>query len=168
MKIKILDGYFKRPYLWDFLICLIIFVGFYLNRSFYSKSTYDKGFDNIFSSIMSSLVSFAGFITTALTVIVTVKSSLQIRDGFRPKNGLELILTSSNYEKIIKVFKYSIIELVICIIILYLLWIPYFKINYWIALALISSSFFVIISSLYRSLYVFFNTIFLEFKGELT
>ncbi|AWO02128.1 hypothetical protein DLD77_10700 [Chitinophaga alhagiae] len=164
--VKLLDNYFDRPLVYDFIFCILLVVGFFLKRNFLGLTCASGYFDNIFSNIISTMVSFAGFIITALTVIVTVKSSLKIRDISEAKNGLELLLTSRNYKKIVSVFKYAVIELILGLLLMYLVWIPYFLIPYYIFLLTISIGVFVIMITIFRTVYVFFNIIFLEFAVE--
>lgn len=164
LHLKLLDYYFKRPLLFDLIIVVIFFVGFYYNKFFVGINIVSGIFDNIISNIISTMVSFAGFIITALTVIVTVKSSLKIRNISDAKNGLELLLTSNNYRRIVGVFKYAVIELIIGLFIMYLIWVPYFLIPYYVYLFVVSCGIFIIMITIFRTVYVFFNIVFLEFE----
>lgn len=161
--IGLLDQYFFRPYLYDLFLCIVITTVFYWRREFYVKDFDTKNFDNIISNITATIASFTGFIITALTVIVTVKASLQIRHIKNAENGLEMILTSNNYKRILKVFQFAIIELLIALGAIYLFWIPYFNIPYYLYLIVISCSIVILFTTIFRITYVFFNIIFMEF-----
>ncbi len=159
----LLDKYFFKPFLYDIVLCIGVILIFYLRRDFFTKHFDVKNFDGIISNITSTIATFAGFTIAALTVIVTVKSSLQIRHIKQAENGIEMLLTSKNYKRILNVFKYAIVELLITLAVIYILWIPYFIFPYYGYLAVISCGILILATSIFRIAFVFFNIIFMEF-----
>ena len=118
---KLLDLYFRIPLLLDFiLVALVWTMNTYL--SFIAVSVRYVTMDNIYSSLIDTSISLAGFILAALTIIVTFKSNLKAKGINEAQNALELILASSNYKGIVRTFRGSILELALLAITLYCIW----------------------------------------------
>lgn len=119
---KTIDTYFSHAILLDILLATIIWL-----CSKYIPLIDFKLIDRanqiyILPYIISADVSLAGFILAALTIIVTFKSNLKAKGIEDAANALEMIFSSKHYESIIKVFRKSLIEFVICFILLFFLW----------------------------------------------
>lgn len=166
MKEKILDGYVKRALLYDLLIIVTVMLIIYLKKDAFYIPKDRSSMDNLISNIISTVVSFTGFILASLTIIVTVKANVKIKSLEEAANGMELILASENYKKIITVFKDAIIELVLVLLLLYLSWMPIINLSslHMSLLAILGIA--VIILSVSRTLLILFVIIFLEFTKE--
>ncbi len=121
-KNNIIDFYFSYPILID--IVLVTFIWFCSsNLSVIEFKLVDKANQiNILPYIISADVSLAGFVLAALTIIVTFKSNLKAKGIEDANNALEMIFSSKHYESIIKVFKKSLVEFVLCFIVLFFVW----------------------------------------------
>lgn len=107
-----IDNYLAIPIFWDVILALIIcFIS--VNHPILIINITDKTNQiNLLTNLISTDVSLAGFILAALTIIVTFKSNIQIKGLDDAQNALELIFNSKHYSSIVKVFKHSLIELV--------------------------------------------------------
>ena len=165
IKNRLLNRYFRYPIIFDFIITLIILIIIcYFKSSFKFKNI---GVDSFLSNIISTIVSFAGFILASLTIIVTVKANIKVKNLEDAANGLELLLLSKdNYRLIISAFRDAIIELVICLILVYTLWMPMIGLNIFQLSLLSVYALLVIFFTLFRSLLILFRIIFLEIRDE--
>lgn len=153
---KIIDTYFSFPILFDIVLVAIIWIS---SNSFavINFELIDKTNQiNILPYIISADVSLAGFILAALTIIVTFKSNLKAKGLEDADNALEMIFSSKHYESIIKVFKKSLVEFVLCFIVLFFTWastdnLSIKTINKIVVSGIILTSFAII-----RSLYILF------------
>lgn len=107
--IKLLDIYIKRPFLYD-IICVVPM--FLLNELAISKNykvfTLDKTvLGSLLNELVSSSVSIGGFIIAALTIILTLKDNLKAKGETLPISALELIFSSKHYERVVKVFYWA-------------------------------------------------------------
>ena len=119
---KILDRYFAHPILLDGMLSTAVWV-VSKNFAWFKFKFADKAAQqNVLSNLISTDVSLAGFILAALTIIVTFKSNLRAKNIEEADNAQELIFSSKHYDSIVKVFRKSIIELVLCFILLYTMW----------------------------------------------
>lgn len=119
---RILDFYLANALTFDFCIIILVWIiSKYLCLVEFKLINFENQ-TSILSNIISTDISLAGFLLAALTIIVTFKSNLKAKGIEDSENALELIFSSKHYNYIIDVFKESIIELVICSIMLYLLW----------------------------------------------
>jgi hypothetical protein len=165
IKAKILDSYFKYPFLYDFIFTCLIILFFNVNQNKIQIPFDFNKIDAIISNVVTSLVSLTGFILASLTIIVTVKSNIKIRNLANASNSMELVLSSGNYKKIIVVFRDAIIELVFALILIYILWMPIFSFSKIQYMFIIAFGILVIITTVSRSLAILFKIIFLEFKN---
>jgi len=119
---KTVDTYFSYPILFDLVLVAIVWVSAN-SFSIINFNLVDKTNQiNILPYIISADVSLAGFILAALTIIVTFKSNLKAKGIEDADNALEMIFSSKHYESIIKVFKKSLVEFVLCFIVLFFVW----------------------------------------------
>jgi len=124
--IKGFDFYLKSAIIIDIMVLIAII--FLQNRYglFKMPSKDDDWVQSTFSSLISTSISLAGFILASLTIVVTFKSSIKAKltdNELEKLNGLELILSSKHYTKIINLFKQVLYELVFVFVLLSYLWI---------------------------------------------
>lgn len=163
---SILDIYFKHPFWGDLIIIIIILLVLFFNKDKIHEIKDSSKIDNVIGNIISSMISLAGFILASLTIIVTVKSNIKLKKIEDSDNGLELLLTSENYKKIVSVFRDSIIELIFALIVMYGFWSPIFELSRLQYLLLIAFGIIVIALTIARTLAILFRLIFLEFKTK--
>ena len=159
-----LDFYFKHPFFVDFIIIIAVIFFIQKEKDLLPEIKDLNKIDGYISNIISALVSLAGFILASLTIIVTVKSNIKIRNLEDAENSTELLLTSRNYKNIITAFRDTIIELVFGLVVTYLVWLPIFHFSNLIYISLIAFGVIVIVLTLIRALLVLFKIIFMEFK----
>jgi uncharacterized MnhB-related membrane protein len=159
------NWYFNAPKFWDLVIGTIVSAfGFFLRNKFGIDT---KDIISVQSNLASTAISLAGFILTALTIIVTLRANLAYKGLEESNSGLELIFNSKAYKSIVNVFKGAILELVIVALFLYATMLiskpdsyePY----------ILSTSYGVLISiafTVLRCLYVLFNLVELEIKAR--
>lgn len=164
IKIKILDFYFKHPFFIDAILIICTLFLSWRFQDYFRLSIEKSKIEGLISNITSSIISLAGFILASLTIIVTVKSNLKLKNIEDVKNSTELLLTSKNYKNIITVFRDSIIELVFGMIIMYFLWAPIFQFREMVYILLIAFGILIIVLPLIRTLLILFKIIFMEFK----
>lgn len=119
---KVIDKYFAFPIIFDFVIVGIVwFCSKYF--SVFDFKLLDKTNQiNIMPYIISADVSLAGFILAALTIIVTFKSNLTVKGIEDSDNALEMIFSSKHYNSIVKVFKKSLVEFILCFVFIFIVW----------------------------------------------
>lgn len=167
----IIDNYFEYPVVSNYISIIVILVlESVIITPVLSKNTTLLLFNIItkneqagyISSIIGASIALSGFIIAALTIMVTVKSSLRARGIDDAENAMEYLFTTKHYRKIISVFKKSIIELLLGAFILYITWLSLANIS---ALAVQRIVLGVTISmalSVIRSVYVLFKVLDLE------
>jgi hypothetical protein len=161
----LLNLYYRYPIIIDFLIITVILLIVNSCRGKLMLNNINP--DSFLSNIISTIVSFSGFILASLTIIVTVKANLKMKEINEASNGLELLLLSKeNYKQIIRAFRDAIIELVVSLFILYFFWQPIVGLNPYQISLLSIFGFSIIILTLCRTLYLLFRIIFLETKDE--
>ena len=108
---KILNIYIKRPLLWDILIitleCFSIHIAsIQLNL----KALIDiESTKSIFSDLLNSSISLAGFVLASLTIIVTFKDNLGHNNNEQKENGISLLFSSKHYTSIVGVFTWAVL-----------------------------------------------------------
>ncbi|MDJ1480290.1 hypothetical protein QNI16_07325 [Cytophagaceae bacterium YF14B1] len=132
---KLLDWYLKNPILLD--IVFVVFIYFILSniRSILgawhisealikdmSLCASKESLGDIFSSLIGTCISLAGFILAALTIIVTFRSNIKAKGLHDASNALEFILSGKYYNSIVQVYTQAIIEFIIIAITLYFFW----------------------------------------------
>lgn len=119
---KIIDVYLSNALTLDFVIIAVAWlVSKYFDIIPFELADKNNQI-NILGNLISTDIALAGFLLAALTIIVTFKSNLKAKGIEESENALELIFSSKHYNSIIDVFKESIVELVICAILLYIVW----------------------------------------------
>jgi len=122
-KSNFIDFYLKHPIWLDSLLVIVLFfTNYFVPKVFTIKYGIDTQL-NILSSLIGTSVSLAGFILAALTIIVAFKSNIASKIAQEASNPLELLFSTSNYSKVVKVFKDAIIELTVVFIGLYVIWV---------------------------------------------
>lgn len=155
-KLVILDAYLFLPITIDFIIAAIVwYVG--KNHPIFSiEIPKQETLGNIMSNLIGIDISLAGFILTALTIIVSLKSNL-LSKSEELLSPMESLFSGTHYDEIVSTFKKAIIELSICGGLLYVVWLfdGNDKIDFWfrcVISAIICTSLVV-----FRSLYVLFE-----------
>lgn len=164
---KIIDKYLKYPILIDFLLVLVVW-SFSKNIELFNFTLIDKPNQvNLLSNIISTDVSLAGFILAALTIIISFKSNLQSKGVESPSNALDLILNTKHYNSIVKTFKKSILEFVICFITMFIIWASVDNLSIYTLNRFCVSGILVTSIALLRSLYILLSVLSLEnYKNE--
>jgi hypothetical protein len=153
---NLIDKYFEYPILFD-LILVILFWFLSANLSIFNLVLTDKNNQiNIIPNIISADFSFAGFILAALTIIVTFRSNIQTKNLNQASNALELIFSTKNYNKIVNVFRLSLIELVLCYIFLFCSWLSIDIFDIWEINRINITGIIITTLSIGRSLFILF------------
>jgi len=153
---KTIDTYFSYPILFDIVLAAIVWICS-ANFSIIDFKLVDKTNQiNILPYIISADVSLAGFILAALTIIVTFKSNLKAKGIEDADNALEMIFSSKHYESIIKVFKKSLVEFVLCFTVLFFVWASTDNFNIKTINKIIVTGILLTSFAIIRSLYVLF------------
>jgi|SRR5665647_959025 len=152
-----LDKYFKRPILWDYLIGVsVTAIAFILNFYEYIEIPEEKYIMPMSSDLSTISITSSGFILTLLTVLITFKSNSQInKNNYSDSNTtFELFFASDLYIDTIKHLKNCVKSLIIIAVLGYLLkmllnsnsyyWIYYFNLF----------SLFIIVLTLWRCLLI--------------
>jgi len=118
-----IDLYFKRPILWDYLITLIIIstIAFCQYKGFYSLPPVSKVI-SVTNDIGTIGFTVSGFIITIITILLTLRSG-QILTEEELKNDsppFKIFLASPLYSKSINLLKYGVYSLVITAICSYI------------------------------------------------
>lgn len=123
--IRVLDWYIKAPVLYDIgIAALVSAICFVLNwKHIFPPVKLDNDFVNdAISDLNSAAISLAGFVVTALTIIIAFRDNIKARlneqqyNGYQ-RNGIEIFLTNNKfYGSTVKVFFWAAIVLVVCFI----------------------------------------------------
>lgn len=127
---KVLDGYYKRPLIWDLLIAVLtcVAIEWFLRPrlSFLHFPKCDTVLD-LLSDLANTSISLAGFVLAALTIVVTFRDNMQHKEATLDVNkreelsALELLFLSRHYYGIVKVFSWATMILVAVFIVAALL-----------------------------------------------
>jgi len=118
----ILDKYFKRPILYDYLLSLIVAIILFV---IYNKEIINLPKNERTISMTSDLANVgltsAGFILTLLTVLITFKSSTKInKDNYKNDDSLfDLFFASDLYFTTVRILKNCIKSLILISVIGY-------------------------------------------------
>ncbi len=121
---KLINKYFKRPVLYDYLFaCIIIGILLFLNlKNFLRLPNAEK--TSLFSSDLGAIgFTVSGFILTLITILLTLRSG-QILSQEKIENStspFKIFLSSPLYMKAINILKYGVLSLVVVSLLLYLL-----------------------------------------------
>jgi hypothetical protein len=106
---RVIDTYFKAPFIWDMMILLVI-----ISLERYCCIKYGFCLDNnrsrleeLLNELISSSMAVGGFIITALAIILTLRENIPSKPLTESKSGDELLFNSGYYFKIITVFSRS-------------------------------------------------------------
>lgn len=104
------DWQLRWPLVIDFCVCLTIVAvaHWYPIMTIYVPD--ESVFAGNLTSMIETLVSMAGFMLAALTIMVTFRANIKTRLPDEALNSLELILSGNHYKGIVEIFKSSIIE----------------------------------------------------------
>lgn len=171
---KAIDGYLLKPIRYDIAIIATILIIECLIEYFFIKNDLPllKIVDRVteisfISSLISATVALAGFMVAALTIFVTVKASLKVRGIEDAENAMQIIFSTDHYKEILRIFKDTIVELIILLIVIYLGWMCSANFSDIVLSRLIFASVFAITMSISRSLYILFQVLDLEsYKKE--
>lgn len=114
---EILDKYFKRPFTFDFFICLVIILSIFCVEKFTSIQIKTPKVDSLLtlSSELGNIgFTTSGFVLTLMTVLISIKGSISIPFDKLDKKGTvfqKFFFTEFYYESI-KHLKIGVIELV--------------------------------------------------------
>ncbi len=160
---KLFDFYLARPIIIDFgLISLFLILTIFLNW-FRCVSLSIEQAGSIYSAVISTCISLAGFILAALTIIVTFRSNLKAKGFDDSKNALDFILSSKMYRQIVLVYRKAILEFIFISLSLFLCWLFASLIKDSNALLAIAvSGVFATSTTIFRSLWVLFKILHAE------
>lgn len=118
---KVLNIYIKHPLLWDILFAAIIcfLFNFLLSKVDLYIAINQDLITSIFSDLIGTSISLAGFVLASLTIIVTFKDNISqkynahssnLGEGFVNKNqsGIALLFSSKHYGRIVGVFTWAV------------------------------------------------------------
>ena len=164
---KFMDRYFSYPIICDLVMALTFW---FCSKHFHLiefKLIEKSNQISLLPYIISADVSLAGFILAALTIIVTFKSNLKAKGIDESDNALEMIFSSKHYDSIVKVFKKSLIEFILCFVFMFIIWasadnFSIFTINRVNTIGILLTTL-----AIFRSLYILFVVLELsKFKRE--
>ena len=112
--------------------------------------------------ITSANVTLTGFIIAALTILITVKSSLKARGFTDAANAMEYIFSTDHYFNIVTVFVKSIVELFALFILLYGVWLLSGNISDKCFYRILILATIGIITAVFRVLFTLFSVLNLE------
>lgn len=118
---NILNIYIKRPLLWDIIIAALIcfLYNFLLKKIPLNISINQDLITSIFSDLIGTSISLAGFVLASLTIIVTFKDNITQKANANLSNvdesnddnnpsGIELLFSSKHYGRIVGVFTWAV------------------------------------------------------------
>lgn len=118
---SILNIYIKRPLLWDIIIAALIcfLYNFLLKKIPLNISINQDLITSIFSDLIGTSISLAGFVLASLTIIVTFKDNITQKANANLSNvdesnddnnpsGIELLFSSKHYGRIVGVFTWAV------------------------------------------------------------
>ena len=174
---KLLDGYYKRPLLWDLLLaataCVTIEWLLRPRLSFLKFPECTTVLD-LLSDLASTSISLAGFVLAALTIVVTFRDNMQHKgvtldeQQKQDLTALELLFLSRHYYGIVKVFSWATLILVAIFILAALTKLAHLEMGivplfYW-AVFLMT----VLSLTILRCLFVLFRIVRLQSAGKET
>ena len=111
---KVLDIYYKRPFIFDLLINSLV-IGIILY--FESEGYYSFSFNQNSLVIPSVGITISGFILTMLTILLTLKSNSIINENIKSidnfNNNFKVFLASNLYSKAISILRDGVVFLLI-------------------------------------------------------
>lgn len=121
IKLAVLDIYLFLPITFDLIIAGIVWYVGKCHPVFKVEIPKQETLGNMIGNLIGIDISLAGFILTALTIIVSLKSNVlsKSEDLLSP---METLFSGAHYDLIVSTFKKAIIELSICSGLLYVAW----------------------------------------------
>ena len=120
---KFMDFYLDNVLLLDLIVAGITWFTLPFTYGLTPKLIQIENQLNITSTLISADISMTGFVIAALTIVATFKANVELKASDELKNAMELILKTKHYNRIVKVFKLAIVELIISAFTLFILWI---------------------------------------------
>ena len=120
---KALDIYYKRPILYDYLLSILIIIGFLTLEHKYHLYCIDVEKSASLSSDLGAIgLTISGFVLTLSTILITLKTNQILNNKELTNNSspFEIFLSSPLYLKSIEILKHAVLSLVISSIALYL------------------------------------------------
>ncbi|AGC76132.1 hypothetical protein LX97_00808 [Nonlabens dokdonensis] len=120
----ILEAYYKRPLLYDYLLAGIVCAGvLFIRKQGLLLIPKTELINQIASDLATIGITISGFILTIMTLFITMKSSqiLEKRILTEQSSAFEIWLRSPMYETSIKIIKYGVFSLLAVSITLYVL-----------------------------------------------
>lgn len=158
----VVDSYLYYAIVIDCAIVSLIYIVNTFTPIFNVESGKREDNIDILSNIIGTSVSLAGFILASLTIIVAIRSNILRKNPETASTPLELFFSVGTYKTIIKVFKIAIIELIICFIFSYIVWILLDSLNSSFIYNSVIATIYVLAVSTIRSLFVLFLLIEVE------
>jgi hypothetical protein len=164
-----LDLYFRKPVLWDYLIAIIIACLIFILQQ---KSLVQVPNKELLLEINSDLsvisLTFAGFILTLLTVFIAFKSSSKsIRNADLENESLfDIFFSSRLYFETMRHFQNCIKSLVFIALLSYILKLQFTQIELGYVFAFSFSGLFILVMTLNRSLLILSKIIKMQEKDE--
>ena len=115
------DLYISNPIIIDIIISIIIWI---LSVSFplFEFQLEDRAHQVAsLSHLIRTDVVLAGFILASLSIILSFRSNLKLKNVNDSKNAQELLFSSIHYNRIVVAFQKSLIELVLCFVFLFII-----------------------------------------------
>ena len=118
---KLLNEYFERPMLFDYLIMSIVLLSFFLlNRTELIKLSSFNSLINSSKDIATVGLTVAGFVLTILTVLIGIKISFNSTNTSAPDvSKFYLFLNSELYKKSTSLLKWGVINLIFVSVLLF-------------------------------------------------
>jgi hypothetical protein len=118
---NILNIYIKYPLLWDIIIAVVIcfLYNFLLSKIDLNIAINQDLITSIFSDLIGTSISLAGFVLASLTIIVTFKDNISQKNNANSSNssediisknqsGIALLFSSKHYSRIVGVFTWAV------------------------------------------------------------
>nr|WP_121272490.1 hypothetical protein [Pedobacter schmidteae] len=156
--IKVFDFYLRFSFIADILLSVVLI--FFLDKKELLLIPENNILQTIYSNTISTSVSIIGFGLAVLTIIVTFKTNIKAKlsdEDFEKLNGLELILSSSHYKSIVRLFRKVLYEVTFIFIILNIFFV--FQNNF-----IYNNLFYILIYSIISISFALLRTLIVLFK----
>lgn len=121
---KLIDKYYKRPILYDYLFSFLIIIVLIILNNFGRISLPCNNISADFSSDIGAIgLTVAGFVLTLITILLTLKSGQLLSNDelTEESNPFKIFLSSKLYNKAITILKKGVFSLVFISMLLYIL-----------------------------------------------
>lgn len=121
---KILDWYYRRPILIDYLTASIVIGLFFLINNQLGLNIIEVNIDNDISIDIGAIgLTVSGFILTLVTILITFKSGEILSDNRldNESSPFKIFLRSTLYKKAINILKYAVLSLVMISVAIFIL-----------------------------------------------